>query len=102
MPSRLTKCLFGHTPSTMTTPRGWPSRGSAWAMTSPRSLPSWTGVPATAPRAAQSSGCSSAVGRFSRARDEGVSVNVELRNVRAGAATRRKGFSGVASSVTAK
>ena len=68
----------------------------------PRSLPSGTRSPSTTPSATQSSGFISAVGRRSRASEPGVSVKVELRNVRAGAATSRKGFSAVAWSITSK
>jgi hypothetical protein len=71
-------------------------------MTWPRSFPSRSGVPDAAPSAAQSSGWSRAVGRFSRAREEGVSVNVEFRKLRAGAATSRKGFPAVGPSITSK
>ena len=44
----------------------------------------------------------SAVGRPSLARDAGTSVKLLLRNWRAGGAIRRKGCSGVASSITSK
>ena len=50
----------------------------------------------------QSSGFIIAVGRTSRFCELGVSVKVELRKVRAGAATSRNGFSAVALSITSK
>ena len=49
------KRRLGQMPSTTTTPRGWPARASAWTITSPRSLPSRTGAPGLARRAAQDS-----------------------------------------------
>ena len=55
---------------------------------------------AATPMAAQSSGFIIAVGRPSRFCELGVSVKVEFRKVRAGAATSRNGLSSVALSIS--
>src|ERR1051325_5546848 len=54
------------------------------------------------PFAAASSGWIITVGRFSRAREVGVSLKVELRKLRAGEVASRNGNSAVASSITSQ
>src|SRR5471032_951655 len=102
MPMPVSKLRLGQMPSTTTTPRCWPLLALVCTIVLPRSLPTSTLSPSTTPIAAQSSGFIIAVGRTSRFWLDGVSVKVEFRKVRAGAATRRNGLSSVALSITSK
>jgi hypothetical protein len=102
MPMPVSKLRLGQMPSTTTTPFCCPVLGLHRTMVLPRSLPISSRSPSTAPSAAQSSGFIITVGRTSRFWLLGVSVKVEFRKVRAGAATMRNGLSAVALSITSK
>src|SRR6185437_13430450 len=58
--------------------------------------------PSSTPRRAASSGCSSAVGRASRAREVAVPLKLVLRKLRAGEVASLNGNSGPAASLTAQ
>ena len=105
MPSPFSKWRFGQRPSTTTTPRCWPSRRPRRARRpAPRSIAEpGPGRPRVTPSAAQSCGPQQRGRDAARASPSSAfSVNVELRNVRAGAATSRNGFSAVALSITSR
>ena len=97
MPSPPAKAAFGHRLSTTTVPGSSPSDARTGSVTSPSALNSVAGSPSTRSKRATSSGCTRTLGPPpSVRRADAVSVKLEFRNCRAGAATSRSGCSSVA------